>query len=121
MDRAPRRDIVKLVADLIPAIRHILPSGLVLPCKRPNDLEKEITMGYSAVKFPVKCPICGGEVLFEQSSSAIVDAWLHDQAIRLTSRCHGARWDSTDVERNQIFEYAEAIYATTGKSHFGQS
>ena len=42
-------------------------------------------------------------------------------AIRLTSRCHGARWDSTDVERNQIFECAEAIYATTGKSHFGQS
>jgi len=121
MDRAPRRDIVKLVADLIPAIRHILPSGLVLPYKRPNDLEKEITTGYSAVKFPVKCPICGGEVLFEQSLSAIVDAWLHDQAIRLTSRCHGARWDSTDVERNQIFEYAEAIYATTGKSHFGQS
>jgi hypothetical protein len=64
-------------------------------------------MGYSAVKFPVKCPICGGEVLFEQSLSAIVDAWLHDQAIRLTSRCHGARWNSTDVERNQIFEYAE--------------
>jgi hypothetical protein len=55
------------------------------------------------------------------SAERIVDAWLHDQAIRLTSRCHGARWDSTDVERNQIFEYAEAIYATTGKSHFGQS
>ena len=82
-------------------------------------------MGYSAVKFPVKfpvkCPICGGEVLFEQSLSAIVDAWLHDQAICLTSRCHGARWNSTNVERNQIFEYAEAIYGTTGKSHFGLS
>jgi C4-dicarboxylate-specific signal transduction histidine kinase len=63
----------------------------------------------SRVRFPVKCPICGSELLTEMAGTDITSALINNRRIRLYASCHDVSWDASEVEVRQLREYMEAI------------
>jgi hypothetical protein len=62
-------------------------------------------MSEPVVRFPVKCPVCDGEVLAEFSVSLIADALLTNEPIPPYAGCHKRLWNASQTERTQIREY----------------
>lgn len=62
------------------------------------------------VRFPVKCPQCGSEVLAEYPIPKVAKALLtRENPLILSSPCHGLHWPATQTELDQIQEYLGAI------------
>jgi C4-dicarboxylate-specific signal transduction histidine kinase len=70
-------------------------------------------MFQSRVRFPVKCPICGSELLTEMAGTDITSALINNRRIRLYASCHDVSWDASEVEVRQLREYVEAIVDQT--------
>ena len=68
-------------------------------------------MDDAAIRFPVKCPCCGRESLVASKLDAIVHLLETERRLKLTSECayHRVTWVATEIERNQIQEYAAAV------------
>jgi hypothetical protein len=69
-------------------------------------------MDNSVIRFPVKCPCCEREFLVARGLHTIVIALATGRRLILTSNCvyHRAIWVANEIERNQIQEYAAALY-----------
>jgi antirestriction protein len=65
----------------------------------------------SRIRFPIVCPACQQESLFQASRAVILEALLFARAIVLHAECHG-RWVACDREIEQIKQYAfcEAVW-----------
>jgi hypothetical protein len=57
------------------------------------------------IRFPVVCPICGGDSLASHWLKDIVGALCLAQPIALRSQCHGARWLANQSEIAQLQDY----------------
>jgi|HubBroStandDraft_4_1064222.scaffolds.fasta_scaffold226804_2 hypothetical protein len=69
-------------------------------------------MDNSVICFPVKCPCCDQESLLARGVNTIAVALATGRPLILTSNCgyHRAMWVANEIERNQIREYATALY-----------
>jgi two-component system, LuxR family, sensor kinase FixL len=67
-------------------------------------------MNVSAVRFPVRCPVCGSEVLVAFQIVDVIGALINSRKIRLYAICHDAQWDATDVEMRQLREYVDGAW-----------
>jgi len=74
-------------------------------------------MSSSFIRFPVVCPKCGKEQLFAGSMRLIERQLRHGERIRLHARCHGASWDASPAELEQIGGYLSAL--RLGNAHCG--
>ena len=63
------------------------------------------------VRFPVKCPCCGQESLAREGFDAIMNRFSNDRPIKLRADCeyHRLVWVASEIERNQIQDYAAAL------------
>jgi two-component system, LuxR family, sensor kinase FixL len=64
----------------------------------------------SDVRFPVRCPVCGNEVLAAFRIADVIGALINSRKIRLYAICHRAAWDATDVEMRQLREYVDVAW-----------
>jgi hypothetical protein len=64
------------------------------------------------VRFPVKCPCCGQEYLAREGLDAIMNRFSNDRPIKLRADCehHRLVWVASEIERNQIQDYAAALH-----------
>jgi hypothetical protein len=67
-------------------------------------------MTVPAVRFPVRCPVCGNEVLAAFQMADLVGALINTRRVRLYAICHDASWDATDVEMQQLREYVDVVW-----------
>lgn len=56
------------------------------------------------LKFPVTCPDCALESVFEMPIAVIANGLLTGKAIRLHSICHDLYWTATFAERDRLRE-----------------
>ncbi len=54
------------------------------------------------LRFPVTCPDCALESLWEMPIALIADALLTGKGIRFHSHCHDLYWTATFAEREQL-------------------
>jgi hypothetical protein len=64
------------------------------------------------VRFPVKCPCCGQESLAREGLDVIMNRFSDDRPIKLRADCeyHRLVWVASEIERNQIQDYAVAVH-----------
>jgi hypothetical protein len=69
-------------------------------------------MDKSTIYFPVSCPCCGQEYLMVSNRDLIVSALATERRLTLSSICahHRVIWIASEIERNQIREYAETLH-----------
>jgi len=69
-------------------------------------------MDKSTIYFPVTCPCCGQEYLMASNRDLIVNALAAERRLTLSSICahHRVMWIASEIERNQIREYAETVH-----------
>jgi hypothetical protein len=66
----------------------------------------------AVLRFPVVCPGCGGETLFSAPARSIAEALRAGTQIALRAACCGmSPWFASDLEIEQIREYAEIVAA----------
>ena len=59
-------------------------------------------MSMPKLQVPVKCPVCGSELVSELAVTHIANA-LHDgRPIRLYAQCHDCWWDAAKWEADQV-------------------
>jgi hypothetical protein len=63
----------------------------------------------SLLRIPVVCPECGKELLTEFPAAAAAEALIRGDTIRLHASCHGRVWQASNLEREQLREYLEAV------------
>jgi hypothetical protein len=61
------------------------------------------------LSFPVVCPQCGGEELFNMPVAAIAAALLKGTPIELAASCHDLRWNADRIEQEQLREYLASV------------
>ena len=61
----------------------------------------------STVRFPVRCPVCGNEVLAVFQIADVIGALINGRKIRFYAICHDAAWEATDVEMRRLREYVD--------------
>ena len=61
------------------------------------------------IKFPVVCPQCGREQLSEMPTDEVVYALTRGSDISLVATCHDVIWTATELELQQIQEYATVV------------
>jgi C4-dicarboxylate-specific signal transduction histidine kinase len=71
-------------------------------------IEMLMSTNVSDVRFPVRCPVCGNEVLTAFRIADVIGALINSRKIRLYAICHDAGWDATDAEMRQLREYVDA-------------
>ena len=64
----------------------------------------------SDVRVPVRCPVCGNEVLAAFQIADVIGALINGRKIRLYAICHDATWDATDAEMRQLREYVDVAW-----------
>jgi two-component system, LuxR family, sensor kinase FixL len=64
-------------------------------------------MNVSAVRLPVRCPVCGNDVLAVFQIADVIAALINNRKIRPYAICHDAAWDATDAEMRQLREYVD--------------
>jgi hypothetical protein len=63
----------------------------------------------SLLRIPVVCPECGKESLTEFPAACVAEALISGDTIRLHASCHGRVWQASNLEREQLREYLEAV------------
>ena len=61
------------------------------------------------IRFPVVCPKCGREQLSELPTDEVVYALGRGSEISLVATCHDVIWTATELELQQIQEYATVV------------
>jgi hypothetical protein len=62
------------------------------------------------LRFPVVCPICKEEMLFQTALAPVLQALLTMRDIRLNTSCCGkVDWLASPIETEQIEQYASCI------------
>ena len=61
------------------------------------------------LSFPVTCPQCEAEELFNLPIATLAAALLQGTAIELHVHCHDLRWDADRVEVEQLREYLSTV------------
>jgi C4-dicarboxylate-specific signal transduction histidine kinase len=56
----------------------------------------------STVTFPVRCPVCGNDVLAVFQIADVIGVLINYRKIPLYANCHDATWNATDVEMRQL-------------------
>ena len=67
-------------------------------------------MDNSSVRFPVRCPVCGNEVLAAVPVMDLVGALINELKIQLYAICHDAHWSASVIELQQLREYVGAVW-----------
>ena len=57
------------------------------------------------VRFPAKCPVCGGKAVGAYRLANIADAFINNREVHLYAICHDQSWIASDLEVAQIREY----------------
>jgi two-component system sensor kinase FixL len=65
-------------------------------------------MNISAVRFPVRCPVCGNAVFAAFRIADVIGALINSRKVRLYAICHDVAWDATDAEMRQLRKYVDA-------------
>ena len=75
-------------------------------------------MNDTIVRFPVKCPCCGQEYLAREDLDVITNRFSNDRPIKLHADCeyHRMVWVASEIERNQIQDYAAIFRFSVIKS-----
>jgi hypothetical protein len=61
------------------------------------------------LSFPVVCPQCGTEELFNLPVANIAAALLTGTPIRLSAACHHLWWNADRIEQEQLREYLASV------------
>jgi hypothetical protein len=69
-------------------------------------------MDNSTIRFPIKCLCCGRESLVVSNRDMIENALATERNLIISSACvyHRVMWVASEIERNQIRDYAEALH-----------
>jgi hypothetical protein len=54
------------------------------------------------VSFPIRCPVCGGEVITQYRAADLVGALINGRPIHLYAACHDQSWVAGYIEVQQI-------------------
>jgi hypothetical protein len=60
------------------------------------------------IRFPVTCPLCGGDSLACRPFIEIIDAFFRFKPLVLFAPCHGAYWSASEIQLSQIRDYVSA-------------
>jgi hypothetical protein len=66
-------------------------------------------MADPSLRFPVVCPTCGGEELFDLPIATVAASLLKAAPIELHATCHDLRWNAGPVEVQQLREYLATV------------
>lgn len=66
-------------------------------------------MPAASARFPVVCPVCGGEALAVFPIAELRARLVADEELPLRSPCHGRTWNADKLEREQMMQYLEAV------------
>jgi hypothetical protein len=61
------------------------------------------------LRFPVVCPQCGAEALFNLPIATIAAALVEGAPIELRVSCHDLRWNADPIEVGQLREYLASV------------
>ena len=61
------------------------------------------------LRFPIVCPQCGEEELFNLPVANLADRLLKGAAIEFHVKCHDLRWSADLIEAEQLREYLESV------------
>jgi hypothetical protein len=66
-------------------------------------------MADPSLRFPVVCPTCGAEELFDLPIASVAASLLKAAPIELHATCHDLRWSAGPVEVQQLREYLASV------------
>ncbi len=68
-------------------------------------------MNIPVIRVPVTCPACSGESLAGLSVDTVLQSLANDRPLKLYAACdrHAVVWVASEIERNQIREYTDAV------------
>jgi len=72
-------------------------------------LRNQIRMEVQMMKFSVKCPQCGNEVLAALPVGELADELVNRKPIRLYSVCHDTSWYASAAEIQQLHDQLSAL------------
>jgi hypothetical protein len=61
------------------------------------------------LSFPVVCPQCGAEELFNLPVAILASSLLKATPIEFHTTCHDLRWNADRIEREQLREYLASV------------
>jgi hypothetical protein len=74
----------------------------------------------SLLRIPVVCPECGEELLTEFPAAVVAEALNRGDTIRLHASCDRRVWQASNLEREQLREYLEAVGCSLLAARHGQ-
>lgn len=65
-------------------------------------------MSKEVIQLPVRCPVCGSELVTQLRATTLSAALVHGRPIRLHAACHNEWWNASAHEKDQVREYLGA-------------
>jgi hypothetical protein len=66
-------------------------------------------MRKEVMRFPIKCPVCGTELISYFRTNQLATALREGRPVRLFAICHDQTWHASAVELEQMREYLRAL------------